>query len=355
VTPEWSAVGAVLLSIGAGYLLWKTVALLVSTAVRIGRRRAVMPRMREIEALLKDFDAYTEGYDLWHIRRYAATLALLEETFPKGALRTARILCVGEQGSGPLLLRKLLGAEQLVAVSIGEAVGEREFVSKRTGERQRLAIDDVNVERESWPYAADTFDLIVCFEMLEHLEHDPAFFALEAHRVLKPGGRVALTSPNSNAFRAIADIVKGRDPALFSVYGYGSISHVHEYSRQQLHALFTTTGFRVERYTTISAYSGFASEEFDALNFPLLWVLVTLYGVDPDSLANTHFIVAEKSGVPTMRRCHPIYGLEYTEKFDGYPVKPRLGRSERSGSSDHVDAASGAQLSAEPRAEADAG
>jgi SAM-dependent methyltransferase len=42
----------------------------------------------------------------------------------------------------------------------------------------------------------DSFDLIWCSEVIEHLD-DPAFFRDEALRVLKPGGKLVLTTPNS--------------------------------------------------------------------------------------------------------------------------------------------------------------
>jgi 2-polyprenyl-3-methyl-5-hydroxy-6-metoxy-1,4-benzoquinol methylase len=55
------------------------------------------------------------------------------------------------------------------------------------------------------PFADESFDLIWCSEVIEHLE-DPAFAMTELRRVTKPGGTLVLTTPNSYAwlFRFIA-------------------------------------------------------------------------------------------------------------------------------------------------------
>lgn len=45
-------------------------------------------------------------------------------------------------------------------------------------------------------------DLIVAFEVYEHLDN-PHMFLLEAHRVLKPGGYIFLSTPNPKSFEAI--------------------------------------------------------------------------------------------------------------------------------------------------------
>jgi len=45
------------------------------------------------------------------------------------------------------------------------------------------------------PFADNTFDFIVTFQVVEHIENDDLFIK-EAHRVLKPGGKLLLTTVN---------------------------------------------------------------------------------------------------------------------------------------------------------------
>lgn len=68
----------------------------------------------------------------------------------------------------------------------------------------RCKVVDVNA---GLPYEDDSFDLIWCSEVIEHLK-DPAFTLEEFRRVTRPGGDIILTTPNSYAllFRALAKV-----------------------------------------------------------------------------------------------------------------------------------------------------
>jgi len=72
---------------------------------------------------------------------------------------------------------------------------------------------------EALPFPDATFDLVCCFQVLEHLP-DPTRFLNEARRVLAPGGRLLLTTPNRAA------VVAGLNP-----------HHVREYDADALRAL----------------------------------------------------------------------------------------------------------------------
>jgi O-antigen biosynthesis protein len=65
------------------------------------------------------------------------------------------------------------------------------------------------------PFDDASFDLAVCFEVIEHVEDQPLAIR-ELRRVLRPGGVLAISSPN-------------RD-----VYPPGNPHHVHEYVPQEL-------------------------------------------------------------------------------------------------------------------------
>ena len=53
------------------------------------------------------------------------------------------------------------------------------------------------VKYDGWtlPFETNTFDIVVSFQVIEHIDDDRAFVA-EIHRVLKPGGRLVMTTPN---------------------------------------------------------------------------------------------------------------------------------------------------------------
>ena len=56
-------------------------------------------------------------------------------------------------------------------------------------------VDVANLNEDALPYAADTFDLVTCTEVIEHLENYRRLVR-EIFRVTKPGGTAIFTTPN---------------------------------------------------------------------------------------------------------------------------------------------------------------
>ena len=103
------------------------------------------------------------------------------------------------------------GAREVIGVDIARAVletvapGMPESVRLQTGDLRKLEFED------------DTFELVVCFEVIEHFE-DPFTVLDELVRVLAPGGLLLVSSPN-------------RD-----VYQPGNPHHLHEFAPGELEA-----------------------------------------------------------------------------------------------------------------------
>jgi len=51
-----------------------------------------------------------------------------------------------------------------------------------------------DITDETWPFEPGMFDIITCFDVVEHLEEPESFFR-NCKRVLKPGGTVVVTTP----------------------------------------------------------------------------------------------------------------------------------------------------------------
>ncbi|HWC58340.1 MAG TPA: class I SAM-dependent methyltransferase [Verrucomicrobiae bacterium] len=62
-----------------------------------------------------------------------------------------------------------------------------------------------------WPYPDQSFDVIHCAYLIEHL-HNTRLFAMEAFRVLKPGGTAVITSENLCSFLNLGAMVLGYTP-----------------------------------------------------------------------------------------------------------------------------------------------
>jgi SAM-dependent methyltransferase len=75
---------------------------------------------------------------------------------------------------------------------------------KRQALWQRLGVEvrRVHLERERLPYADGSFDWVVFSEVIEHLLYSPLTVLREFQRVLRPGGRLLITTPNELYFKS---------------------------------------------------------------------------------------------------------------------------------------------------------
>lgn len=62
-----------------------------------------------------------------------------------------------------------------------------------------------------WPYADNTFDVVHCAQVIEHL-HNTRLFVQETLRVLKPGGTALVTSENLASFLNLGAMMLGYTP-----------------------------------------------------------------------------------------------------------------------------------------------
>src|SRR5215213_7304835 len=94
------------------------------------------------------------------------------------------------------------GAKSVVGVDIAEAVVHA--AGETAGPDVDLQVGDVR----ALPFPDASFDAVVCFEVIEHVEERSETLA-ELRRVLAPGGIVLVSSPNRDVY------VPGNPPPVF--------------------------------------------------------------------------------------------------------------------------------------------
>jgi len=190
-------------------------------------------------------EAEARGYLFDALDRFRITMALL----PPGLAPGARVL---ELGANPYFLTRLLikrGYKVTCANYFGEdyAGPNVQVVSgQRTGERHEFEFDHFNIERDPFPYPDDSFDLVLCCEILEHLPSDPIHMLAEISRVTAPGGSLLLTTPNATRATNLLRIMAGENP-YEEMSGYGTYGrHNREYTVNELRLLLDALGYAVD-------------------------------------------------------------------------------------------------------------
>jgi methionine biosynthesis protein MetW len=135
-------------------------------------------------------------------------------------------------------------------------------ISKKQLKRARKHVDYikcVNVDSEKIPFEDSKFDLVIVSELLEHL-FTPEKVLFEAVRLLKKGGLLFLTYPNSGSLQIrISLLFTGRSPML----NYSkNKEHIRFFDKKDI---FEIIGDRLK----MVYFQGTGSFVFDKWNFPM--------------------------------------------------------------------------------------
>lgn len=195
--------------------------------------------------------AYLAG-NAW---RYAAILRRIDDLCG-GALAGRAVL---DLGAYPGHLSAMLGRDgaRVTAVTL---VSSPAFGARMTASGVTAGICDV--EREALPADDASVDLVLCFELIEHLEGDVLHMLREVRRVLRPAAPLLLTTPNHAAVSRRWDLVRGRsvyppldDPVYPFYAGAGRRNpwrHMREFTVAEIESLLRQAGFRRSEVSTIS-------------------------------------------------------------------------------------------------------
>ena len=107
-----------------------------------------------------------------------------------------------------------------------------------------------NLEDPLWasPLAGETFDAIICADVLEHLR-DPRPLLNQLHGFLKPGGSVLMSLPNASHLTVVASLLGGRFP--YQKNGLLDHTHLKFYGREDLDALLRECGLLWQHWHTV--------------------------------------------------------------------------------------------------------
>ena len=128
-------------------------------------------------------------------------------------------------------------------------------------------IVSIDLESELLPFEDKTIDLVICCEVIEHLDVDPMFMLSEINRVCKLGAHILLTTPNCCSARNFWKIAHGYRPHFFMQYEKSRSPYRHniEYDVSALVTLVTAAGFVARRIETHDVFEPLMQEAIDLL------------------------------------------------------------------------------------------
>lgn len=163
----------------------------------------------------------------------------------------ARVIELGSAPGDQIAAIARLGYDA-TSVDLGEA--EDEWGSGEPGYFKNLlaesGVENITWDLEKIPYPLpdEHFDAVILTEVLEHLREYPARSLAEVRRILRPGGRLYLTTPNSAYLVRRLRLLVGR--TVHSnledwIGGLPHARHAREYTFGEVETLLSRVGLRV--------------------------------------------------------------------------------------------------------------
>jgi SAM-dependent methyltransferase len=261
------------------------------------------PEEREIADYLRSFleDPDDEqGYVQQHLRRLVGTI----QRIPPPQRSTAQLLELGSLFSLAPAIQRFCGYRSIVGTSWWEGEErevERTYRQLRGGNDQlTIPIHNFNVEQDPFPFADRTFRVVLCCELIEHLQRDPMHMLWECNRVLEEDGYLLLTTPNITSCRSIEGVLTGYSPYHFSQYNLDPPfdRHHREYAPAEVEAALRAAGFEVLQLET---------EDVWRRSNPLILQLLAEARLSTDLRGDNIFALARKIGAPLERYPKALY------------------------------------------------
>lgn len=221
-----------------------------------------LPLEDVISALMRETGEDREPQMAVHLKRYTETYReLLQYDGPREAA-----LEVGYTKLFQIILSRELGFAKCYGTEFRSAdQPQSTFTAENCGVQTNVL--RVNLEHDLLPLPDDSLDLVICCEVLEHMDIDPMFMLAELNRVLKTGGRLLITTPNSASARMVWKVLHGYRPQFYMQYmrNRNPYRHNYEHDIHSVIALGTAAGFETVALKTFDNFEPTCTEGLAAL------------------------------------------------------------------------------------------
>ena len=150
---------------------------------------------------------FRRWYFAYRFRAFRAMIRLYESYFKIVECLTGLEVFDGH-GKKALDIRCALGVTTKWLASLGyEVIGLDVSQILSLAKRASPQLEFVRADAQLQPFASNSFDLIVAFDVFEHLPN-PMRFVSESRRLLKTGGIVVVTAPSKSFTSFLYDLIR---------------------------------------------------------------------------------------------------------------------------------------------------
>jgi SAM-dependent methyltransferase len=234
-----------------------------------------------------------------HMRRIISTL----QRIPIAQTASDRLLELGSRFSLAPAITKFSGYQEVCGADIWESdeAQIRKTVKQKNGpDSYTFEVRNFNVERDRFPYPDKFFRVVLCCELIEHLQSDPMHMLWECNRVLVEGGYLILTTPNITSARAIEAVLVGCVPYLYPQYNIKDVTDQHhrEYAPREIGEFLAAAGFSVEELETQDVW---------LRSNPAILDLLADLMISTELRGDNIFALGRKTGAPVERYPKELY------------------------------------------------
>lgn len=162
-----------------------------------------------------------------------------------------------------------------------------------------------NLNNEGLPYADQSFDLVTCTEVIEHLEHY-RYTLREMYRILKPGGVLVLTTPN---------ILNLKSRIRFLLFGFYNLFGPLHFQESNLHS----TGGHINPVSVFFLTHSLVDAGFNEIDvsidkvqgtssawLPLLYLPIKLFSLKIMATEKNKFKTIDRFNEPFVRQINSL-------------------------------------------------
>lgn len=261
----------------------------------------MLPDFEEFESFLERIDFKSTFWGV-HYDRYVETYRAIQKAGQHGASQDA-FLELGNSWVFSTFLKNQGGFSRVDVTEFNNDKSSKIRYVRSQFDKETDTIYrsfSVNLEAENIPVDDETYGLILCCELVEHLDVDPMFMMSEINRILKPGGFLVMSTPNSTCSSLVDRILKGYSPQFYMFYqkDRSPFRHNFEYAPHQIKQLVDASGFEMSEFWTADT---FGTKSLDAMRY------LEEGGFPTSERGDNMFVVAKKVSGITDRYPNSIY------------------------------------------------